>query len=246
MNSTPTTGGTPRHVAIIMDGNGRWASARGLPRAAGHRAGTKSVRRVLEACPDLGIRTLTLFAFSSENWRRPKAEVGVLMDLFLRSIRRELAELKRNNVRLHFIGARDRFAPTLQEEMAAAERDTVGNNGLQLVVAVDYGGRWDVAQAARALAQQCVRGELAVDAINEQRLASHMSLNLHDAPDLFIRTGGERRLSNFLLWDLAYSELFFSDTLWPDFDAPELTQAVHWYGSRERRFGCVPAVREQE
>lgn len=240
------SGGAPRHVAVIMDGNGRWAAARGLPRAAGHRAGTKAVRKVVESSPGLGIRTLTLFAFSSENWRRPKTEVGLLMDLFLRSIRRELDELKRNNVRLHFIGARRRFAPALQEKMADAERDTADNDGLQLVVAVDYGGRWDVVQAARGLARKCARGELDAEAIDEAQLARYMSLNMHDAPDLFIRTGGERRLSNFLLWDLAYTELFFTDTLWPDFDGAQLEQAVCWYASRERRFGCVAATDERE
>lgn len=242
MNLAPISGRAPRHVAIIMDGNGRWASRRGLPRAAGHRAGSKAVRKVVEASPDLGIETLTLFAFSSENWRRPQSEVGLLLDLFLRSIRRELAELKDNNVRLQFIGARERFAPALQEEMASAERDTAANDGLNLVVAVDYGGRWDVAQAAQALARECLRGELDADAIDATQLARHMSLRQHTAPDLFIRTGGERRLSNFLLWDLAYSELYFTPTLWPDFDAGQLRQAAQWFAARERRFGCVLAA----
>lgn len=227
-----------------MDGNGRWASARGLPRAAGHRAGTKAARTIVESSRKLGIKTLTLFAFSSENWRRPKGEVGLLMDLFLRSIRRELADLKRNDVRLHFIGSRDRFSTALQREMTNAERDTTANDGLQLVIAVDYGGRWDAAQAARALAQECMRGHMDPNAIDEAQLARHMSLNKHGAPDLFIRTGGERRLSNFLLWDLAYSELYFTDTLWPDFDAAALETAVDWYASRERRFGCVSSTKQ--
>lgn len=239
MSPAPTAGGTPRHLAIIMDGNGRWATARGLPRVAGHRAGAKAARRVIESSRTLGIGTLTLFAFSSENWRRPESEVGVLLDLFLRSLRRELAELKRNNVRLHFIGARGRFSAVLQQEMATAEHDTAANDGLQLVVAVDYGGRWDITQSARALAAACVRGDMAPDAIDEQQLACHMSLNRHTAPDLFIRTGGERRLSNFLLWDLAYSELYFTDTLWPDFDGAALERAVAWYACRERRFGRI-------
>lgn len=242
MGSVSNAGGVPQHLAIIMDGNGRWASARGLPRAAGHRAGAKAARQVVESAQKLGIRTLTLFAFSSENWQRPKAEVHVLLDLFLRTIRRELADLKRNNVQLCFIGSRRRFAAALQQQMTDAERETAANDGLRLVVAVDYGGRWDVVQAARALADDCVRGELAVDAIDESQLARHLSMAPHGAPDLFIRTGGERRLSNFLLWDLAYSELYFTDALWPDFDAAALHQAVDWFGARERRFGRLSSA----
>lgn len=229
----------PRHVAIIMDGNGRWASGRGQPRAAGHRAGAKTVREIVESTQDLGIKTLTLFAFSSENWQRPKAEVRVLLDLFLRTLRRELKDLKKNDVSLHFIGSRSRFAPALQKEMAEAEAETDGNQGLQLVVAVDYGGRWDVIQAAQQLAQRCARGELDPDAVDEALFSSHMTLHTLGAPDLFIRTGGERRLSNFLLWDLAYSELYFTDTLWPDFDANQLDEALAWYSGRDRRFGRV-------
>lgn len=245
MSSDFTAADVPQHVAVIMDGNGRWALARHLPRAAGHRAGTKTAREIVESSRKIGIKTLTLFAFSSENWRRPEGEVGLLMDLFRRSIRRELKDLKTNNVQLHFVGARERFAPALQQQMAAAERDTQANDGLQLIIAVDYGGRWDIAQAARSLARQTASGEIDPESIDEQQLARHMSLNPFKAPDLFIRTGGECRLSNFLLWDLAYSELYFSDILWPDFDTTALKQAVAWYGSRERRFGCVASSSDE-
>jgi len=199
-------GRVPEHVAIIMDGNGRWASARGLPRAAGHRAGAKSLRKVVEKSGNIGIKRLTLFAFSSENWQRPRTEVKVLLDLFLRTLRRELEELHANHVRLQFIGARHRFSPALQQEMSAAEQETRHNCGLQLVVAVDYGGRWDIARAAQNLANACIQGEVAVDTIDEALFARYLHAPAQSAPDLFIRTGGEQRLSNFLLWDLAYSE----------------------------------------
>lgn len=238
-DTSQTADRVARHVAIIMDGNGRWASGRGQPRAAGHRAGAKTVRRIVESTHDLGIRKLTLFAFSSENWRRPRAEVRVLLDLFLRTLRRELADLNANNVRLHFIGSRSRFSPAIQRTMSAAEHETQANEGLQLVVAVDYGGRWDVVQAARSLAGRCARGEIEAEAVDEALFAQHMTLHGVGEPDLFIRTGGERRLSNFLLWDLAYSELYFTDTLWPDFDVETLSRAMAWYAGRDRRYGRV-------
>lgn len=227
----------PRHLAVIMDGNGRWASARGWPRAAGHRAGAQAARSIVENARKHRIKVLTLFAFSSENWQRPKAEVRVLLDLFRRTIRREIADLKANGVRLHFIGKRSQFSRSLQADMHEAERETAGNDVLDLLVAVDYGGRWDIVRAARALALECAQGKLDPAAIDEGQLARHLSLNDFGQPDLFVRTGGERRISNFLLWDLAYSELFFTDTLWPDFDAGALDEAVAWYGKRERRFG---------
>lgn len=239
------SGPVPAHLAIIMDGNGRWASGRGLPRAAGHRAGAKTTRRIVESAQKLGIKTLTLFAFSSENWRRPGTEVQVLLDLFLRTLRRQLAELKANNVCLRFIGARERFSAPLQRAMTNAERDTEANDGLQLMVAVDYGGRWDIVQAARSLAADCEHGRLHADAIDSATFAQRMTLHAVSAPDLFIRTGGERRLSNFLLWDLAYSELYFTDTLWPDFDADMLAAAVAWYGDRDRRFGRLSTHRKR-
>lgn len=241
MVATQVSDQGPRHVAIIMDGNGRWATARGRRRAVGHRVGAQVVRQVVESTHDLGIKTLTLFAFSSENWHRPGAEVRILLDLFLRTLRREQEDLQKNNVRLHFIGSRNRFPAALQREMATAESETQANDGLQLVIAVDYGGRWDVAQAAQTLAGKCARGELDADAIDETQVARHMTLHALGDPDLFIRTGGERRISNFLLWDLAYSELYFTDTLWPDFDSDQLAQALDWYAGRDRRFGRVPS-----
>ena len=235
----PESGQGPRHVAIIMDGNGRWASRRGRARTMGHRAGAKSTRRVVETASELGIEVLTLFAFSSENWKRPSAEVRVLMDLFLRTIRREVAELRKNGVRLRFIGDRSRFSTALAEDMARAEALTAGNSRMDLLVAIDYGGRWDICKAARQLAERCVAGEMTPDQINESTLSGALSLADYPAPDLFIRTGAECRISNFLLWDLAYTELYFCDTLWPDFDAATLTEAVNWYAGRERRFGRI-------
>ncbi len=227
----------PRHLAVIMDGNGRWASARGRPRTVGHRAGAQAARSIVENARKHGIKVLTLFAFSSENWQRPKAEVRVLLDLFRRTIRREVADLKANGVRLHFIGERSQFSRSLQADMLNAERETATNDALQLLVAVDYGGRWDIVRAARALAMDCAQGVLDPDAIDEACFARQLSLSDFGPPDLFVRTGGERRISNFLLWDLAYSELYFADTLWPDFDAGALDEAVAWYGKRQRRFG---------
>jgi len=233
------------HVAIIMDGNGRWAGARGKPRAAGHKAGAQATRSVVESARKAGVKTLTLFAFSSENWRRPRAEVRLLLDLFRRTIRREVASLDDNGVRLSFIGARNHFSTALQADMRDAEERTSNNEALDLVIAVDYGGRWDVAQAAREIARECVSGELDPDDIDEQRLGLHLSLARHPSPDLFIRTGGERRISNFLLWDLAYSELYFSDRLWPDFGAAEFADALAWFGQRERRFGQLDTADRQ-
>lgn len=229
----------PRHVAIVMDGNGRWASRRGKARAMGHRAGARSTRAVVETANDLGIEVLTLFAFSSENWKRPATEVRVLMDLFLRTIRREIAELRKNGVRMRFIGNRARFSQALRDDMDRAEALTEGNNKLDLLIAIDYGGHWDITQAAREMAQQCADGKIRPEDIDEDRFAQALSLASYPAPDLFIRTGAEKRISNFLLWDLAYTELYFCDTLWPDFDAEALTVAVDWYIGRERRFGRV-------
>lgn len=227
----------PEHVAIIMDGNGRWASRRGLPRAAGHRAGAKKAREVIENASKSGVKILTLFAFSSENWNRPRTEVRLLMDLLRRTIGRELNSLHANGVRMSFVGDRSRFSTALGRDMAAAEARTAENSGLHLVVAVDYGGRWDVAQAARRLAADCVAGRRDPDSITEETVSRYMSLAGIGEPDLFVRTGGERRISNFLLWDLAYSELYFSDVLWPDFDGDRLRDALAWYASRDRRFG---------
>ncbi len=232
-------GPVPRHVAVIMDGNGRWAEQRTLPRAAGHRAGARAVRATIEECVRLGVGALTLFAFSSENWQRPAGEVGVLMQLFLESLDREVAELDANGVRLRFIGDRKRLAPPLVDRMAAAEERTARRERLDLVVAVAYGGRWDLAQAARRLALESVAGVRQPSEIDEDALGASLMTAGRAAPDLFIRTGGERRISNFLLWDLAYTELWFTDTLWPDFDAACLAAALADFGSRQRRFGRV-------
>jgi len=227
----------PRHIAIVMDGNGRWAKARHRPRTFGHHAGQKAVRGVIEACLRRGIEALTLFAFSSENWNRPQDEVGALMELFLKALDREVNELHGYGVRIAFIGALDAFAPALRERMLAATAKTQGNIKLSLNVAVNYGGRWDIAQAARQVAAAVQRGEIGIDDIDEARLANYFSLAALPPVDLFIRTGGERRVSNFLLWQLAYSELYFSDVLWPDFDAACLDAAIVDFAGRERRYG---------
>jgi len=229
----------PRHIAVIMDGNGRWAEQRSLPRAAGHRAGTKAVRTTIEESVRHGVGALTLFAFSSENWQRPAGEVGLLMQLFLESLDREVAELDANGVHIRFIGDRARLAPALTERMAAAEARTARNSKLDLVVAVAYGGHWDIVQAARQLAAEVADGRCRAADIDEEALATRLATAGRPAPDLFIRTGGERRISNFLLWDLAYTELWFTDTLWPDFDAGCFAQALADFGVRDRRFGRV-------
>lgn len=229
----------PRHVAIVMDGNGRWAQRRLLPRSAGHRAGVRPVRMAVEECTRRGCEVLTIFAFSSENWRRPPQEVGFLMQLFLESLEREVEDLARNGVELRFIGERASLALELAERMVAVEARTRGNPGLRLVVAVAYGGRWDLVNAARRVAEQCVRGELVPADIGEQTLRAELQLAELPDPDLFIRTGGERRISNFLLWHLAYAELWFSDALWPDFDAAELERAFAAFAARQRRFGLT-------
>ncbi|HET9679418.1 MAG TPA: polyprenyl diphosphate synthase [Gammaproteobacteria bacterium] len=231
----------PQHIAIIMDGNGRWAKQRHLPRHAGHRAGLKTARRIIEACGNRRIPALTLFAFSSENWQRPANEVKRLMELFVNALNDETPQLHDNKVRLRFIGERGNFSPALQQQMQEAENLTAGNHGLQLQIAAGYGSRADIVAAARDCARQVVDGVLAPDAINETLFAERLALNGLAEPDLFIRTGGERRISNFLLWDMAYTELYFCDALWPDFDDDALNEAVSWFGARQRRFGRTPA-----
>jgi undecaprenyl diphosphate synthase len=229
----------PRHVAIIMDGNGRWAAERSLPRVAGHRAGLKPVRMVIAECSQRGVEVLTLFAFSTENWRRPAQEVGLLMKLFLEVLDREVDELAAKDISVRFIGEREALAPELRARIQAVESRTGSNRGLKLVIAVGYGGRWDIVQAARTLALRCERGELKADDIDEQMVAGTLSLAGLPDPDLFIRTGGEHRISNFLLWNLAYCELWFSDVYWPEFDLAALEQALAAFGARERRFGTT-------
>jgi undecaprenyl diphosphate synthase len=229
----------PRHVAIIMDGNGRWAQKRLLPRSAGHRAGIKTVRMAVEECAKRGVVALTIFAFSSENWRRPPQEVGFLMNLFLEAIDREIDDLARNGVELRFIGDRDALAPELQERMAKGEARTRGGRRLKLVVAVAYGGRWDLVQAAQRLARECAEGRLRPEQIDDAAIQQRLSIADLPEPDLFIRTGGEHRISNFLLWSLAYTELWFTDTLWPEFDVREFERAFAAYAARQRRFGLT-------
>ncbi len=227
----------PEHVAIIMDGNGRWARKRALPRHAGHRSGVGSVRQAVETAAQRGIKVLTLFAFSSENWSRPREEVSKLMGLFVEALQREVDELHRNNVRLEFIGAREQLQASLIKKIAEAEKQTSTNTGLRLMVAVAYGGRWDIAQAAKRLAGRAVEGEIAVDDIDDVAIARELQLRDLPDPDLLIRTGGEQRISNFLLWHLAYSELYFCDTLWPDFGEAQFDAALDFFAQRERRYG---------
>jgi undecaprenyl diphosphate synthase len=228
---------SPQHVAIIMDGNGRWARSRGMPRPAGHRASVKVVRRVVEECAKRKVGYLTLFAFSSENWRRPPDEVGMLMNLFLDALEREVADLHRNQVRVAFIGDRGMLGAELARRMQAAERLTEGNSGLRLIVAVAYGGRWDIVQACRSLAADAAAGSIAASDIGESQITERLALAGVPDPDLLIRTGGERRISNFLLWNLAYTELYFCDELWPEFSPAHLDAAFEYFAQRERRFG---------
>ena len=227
----------PRHVAIIMDGNGRWAQARALPRHAGHRSGVKAVRKIVELAARRGISNLTLFAFSSENWKRPAEEVNRLMRLILEALRREIDELHRNNVKLTFIGERENLRSGLVRKIAVAEEKTSGNTGLHLIIAIAYGGRWDIVTAARNLAKKVRDRELSVSDIDDDKLAGELALAGVVDPDLLIRTGGEQRVSNFLLWNLAYAELWFCDSLWPDFGERQFDEALSFYASRQRRFG---------
>lgn len=227
----------PRHIAIVMDGNGRWAQHRGLPRAAGHRAGAQSVRRVVQACHDRGIEVLTLFAFSSENWQRPASEVRLLLELFAAALRKETDRAHEYNIRLRMIGDRSAFPRKLQHYIRRSETLTAENTGLNVVIAANYGGRWDILQALRRVLHQAQSAELDPDALSEQDLTASISLSDLPEPDLFIRTGGEQRISNFLLWQMAYTELYFTDCLWPEFAADDLDLALDAYSKRQRRFG---------
>jgi len=227
----------PRHVAIIMDGNNRWAKRQGLPGPAGHRAGVEAVRSVLRACRNHGVEVLTVFAFSSENWGRPVPEVRALLALLSRYLRSEVRALHKDNICLRFIGARSRFSPRLQRLMQQSELLTAGNTAATLVIAVDYGGQWDIARAARELARRVAAGQLQADDIDAELLDKHLSASDLPRPDLCIRTGGDARISNFMLWQFAYSELYFTNTLWPDFGELEFARALADYSRRERRFG---------
>ncbi|MDP2901730.1 MAG: isoprenyl transferase [Methylovulum sp.] len=227
----------PRHIAIIMDGNGRWAQKRFMPRAFGHQAGVKAVRKIVEFCAEQKIEVLTLFAFSSENWRRPEDEVSLLMGLFMATLQREINKLDRNNIRLRFIGDRSALSSQLQAKMAEGEQQTQTNDALTLVVAVNYGGHWDMCQAFQKVFDKITAGELENPTINNQLINQHLSTTDLPDPDLFIRTGGEQRVSNFMLWQLAYTELYFTPILWPDFDQDALALAIESFKGRQRRFG---------
>ncbi|RBW50077.1 polyprenyl diphosphate synthase [Marinobacter sp. F3R11] len=227
----------PRHVAIIMDGNNRWAKARRLKGVAGHKAGVDAVRSVVETCAREGVEVLTLFAFSSENWRRPKDEVSALMKLFVFALEREVRKLHRNQIRLRIIGDRSAFNPTLQELMAKAEQLTSNNTRMTLVIAANYGGHWDIAQATRQVAEKVKEGVLQPSDITDGLIQQHLSIGDLPMPDLMIRTAGEQRISNFMLWHLAYTELYFSPVFWPDFKEDEMHKALQAYAGRQRRFG---------
>ncbi len=229
----------PRHVAIVMDGNGRWAQQHGLKRHAGHKEGVKSVRKIVDRAARSGVEILTLFAFSSENWRRPREEVGMLMDLFMFVLKQEIKRLRRNNIQLRIIGDRSKFSQELQTAMDSAEKETMDNDGLILQIAANYGGRWDITQAMRSLAQQVENGSIKSSDIEESHISDELSFSTLLDPDLFIRTGGEQRLSNFMLWQTAYAEIYFTDVLWPDFREDEFDAALASYASRQRRFGMV-------
>ncbi|MCC5791977.1 MAG: isoprenyl transferase [Legionellaceae bacterium] len=229
----------PQHIAIVMDGNGRWAARQGLPRIEGHSAGVQAVKAVVACCLRNHISVLSLFAFSSENWQRPEPEVNFLMGLFLEALRQEVTELTQQGIRLRFSGDRSSLSKELQQEMREAERQTAKNQHLLLNIMVNYGGKWDITQACRAVARQVSTGQLSVDAISESVLARHLSHAGIPDPDLLIRTSGEYRLSNFFLWQSAYTELYFTEILWPDFDEQEFMRAIDSYRKRERRFGVL-------
>lgn len=239
-------GDTPQHVAIIMDGNGRWAEARGQARHAGHKAGVGSVRSTIEECVRHGVEVLTLFAFSSENWRRPKAEVSLLMELFLTALQREVKRMQSNDIQLRVIGDISAFPDKLQKRIRASEAATRDNARLVLQIAANYGGRWDITQAARGLAQAVQDGELRPEDIDENTFARFTTLGTLPDPDLFIRTGGDLRISNFLLWHSAYTELYFTPVLWPDFNADEFAKALNAFRTRQRRFGQTGAQLEAQ
>ena len=238
--AVPEVGGVPRHVAIIMDGNGRWATSRRLPRVAGHAKGVEAVRGTVDACARRGVEYLTLFAFSSENWRRPAEEVSVLMRLFISALQREVRLLADNGIRLMVVGELGAFEPRLRELIAQAVERTADNRRMTLTIAANYGGRWDILQAMRRLL--AARPDLARDpsALDDELFEPYLAMAYAPEPDLFIRTGGEQRISNFLLWNLAYAELYFTPTLWPDFDDAEFDRAIGHYAARERRYGMTP------
>ena len=236
----------PRHVAIIMDGNGRWAEKRNKPRFTGHHAGVETVREIIEMSGKLGIEVVTLFTFSSENWRRPQKEVGMLMDLFMRALEREVKKLHKNNIQLRVIGDKSAFPEKLQKRIHDAEQLTVDNTGMVVVIAANYGGKWDVTQAVQKLTTKLVNGEISAEDIDQTAIEQELCLSDLPEPDLFIRSGGEERISNFLIWQLAYTELFFTQTLWPDFNASAYAEALESFAHRQRRFGQTGAQIAQQ
>lgn len=227
----------PQHIAIIMDGNGRWAKQQHQPRFMGHRAGVKAVEEIVKHCIELDIKVLSLFAFSSENWRRPSKEVSLLMELFSLALKQQVKRLHKNNIRLQIIGELSQFSPSLQKQIQQSQQLTENNTGLTLNIAANYGGRWDVVQSVRKIAEKVKNGELDASEISEQMINDSLTTADLTEPDLFIRTGGEQRVSNFLLWQMAYTEFFFTDTLWPDFNATSIDKAIASFTQRERRFG---------
>jgi undecaprenyl diphosphate synthase len=249
-NSSPSSDVLPQHIAIIMDGNGRWAKAQGKPRVFGHKNGVAAVRRTISTAAKLGIKAVTLFAFSSENWRRPEAEVGVLMELFITVLSTEVKKLHKNNLRLRVIGDKTRMSSRLQTKIAQAEELTSSNSGMVVNIAANYGGKWDITEAMRSIAVKVASGELSPDEIDETLITQ--SLTMSDIPevDLLIRTSGECRISNFMLWQLAYAEMYFTPIYWPEFGEESLIEAVTWFVNRERRFGCtgeqIKALMEQK
>ncbi len=235
----------PDHVAIIMDGNGRWAKKRGLPRVSGHRAGVQTLRKLIEHAVKIELNTITVYAFSRENWQRPEKEVGLLMDLFMTALQSEVKDLHKNNIRLKFIGDRAAFSDKLQNSINDSESLTSSNSGLCLNVAANYSGRWDIIQTCQSISKDIASNKLIVDDINEAIISDKLSLAQNNDPDLFIRTGGEQRISNYLLWQLAYTELYFTNTLWPDFNPEQLDLALDWFDKCQRRFGKTSEQIEQ-
>ena len=236
---TPKKSKLPQHIAIVMDGNGRWAKQRHLPRSAGHRAGVEAAKKIIQSCAERGVHVLTLFAFSSENWQRPSGEVTDLMGLFLKALQRDINELHQNNIQFRMIGDDRRLSDRLKKGILEAELLTKNNTGLKLVVAIDYGGRWDVLHAMQALIEEVNLGKIKPNQINEEIFNHFLSTAGLPDPDLFIRTSGEFRMSNFLLWQLAYSEFYFTPVFWPDFNEAALTEALNFFATRERRFGAL-------
>ncbi|EJG0322419.1 isoprenyl transferase [Vibrio parahaemolyticus] len=238
-NSQAFSDSLPKHIAIIMDGNGRWAKSKGKPRVFGHKKGVNAVRKTVAAASKLGIKAMTLFAFSSENWRRPEEEVGLLMELFITVLSSEVKKLHKNNLQLRVIGDTSRFSERLQKKIVEAENLTASNTGMVINIAANYGGKWDITEAAKALALKARNGEIRVEDINEKLITEHLTMADLPEVDLLIRTSGECRISNFMLWQMAYAEMYFTPEFWPEFDEDSLVEAVTWFINRERRFGCT-------